>query len=412
MKITKLFLLSAFAFVCISVSAQKNNQAEIGIKKGSFYIKSADDNYKFSIGGRAFMDAAIYNQDNVELNSGSEMRDIRLGFKASFMKQWDAKFNISFAGGKVSLKDIFLKYKMDKHNSIKFGYFLESLGIEASESSKTTRFMHVSTSADIFKPGRNLGVEFLNYSKKHSLSIAAFGSDINNKNTTGDEGFGITSRLTGVHKFNDKSFIHLGMAGTYRIPDEVTENDMTFRAVEYAGRAATHIDKHEFLDAGISNVNNEIKYVGELVAATGPISIQAEYFNAVVDREAKLDKYKASGYYAQVGVYLNGANYKYKNSSARLTRPGVNILELVARYNCTDLNNSELKKTDSYFNEFKDSDMGGKQQDISIGLNWYVNYNLTLKLNYTHVKLDEYAKHTISDDEKFSMIQARIQVAF
>ncbi len=52
------------------------------------------------------MDAASYFDDETDLGSGSEIRDVRFLMKATLWKKWDAKINIGFADGAVSLKDV------------------------------------------------------------------------------------------------------------------------------------------------------------------------------------------------------------------------------------------------------------------------------------------------------------------
>ena len=94
---------------------------------------------------------------------------------------------------------------------------------------------------------------------------------------------------------------------------------------------------------------------------------------------------------------IKGGNYKYKMKSARLANPKPGSIELLARYNKTNLNDSDSNI------------MGGEQKDISLGCTWYVNHNVLMKLNFTNVDLDENA---LNGEENFNMIQTRLQFSF
>ncbi len=134
-----------------------------------------------------------------------------------------------------------------------------------------------------------------------------------------------------------------------------------------------------------------------MIAASGPISIQGEYISAKVNRKSTFEDYSAKGFYTQVGWLVKGGNYKYKMKSARLAKPGPGSVELLARYNQTDLNDSDALI------------MGGKQKDITVGGTWYVNHNVLVKFHFTNVDLDENA---LNGEENFNMIQTRLQFSF
>ena len=393
-----LLLLLCFHLVLGSISAQNASDMKLSVKKGSVSLASADEEFKFSFGGRVYMDAASYFDDKTDLSSGSEMRDVRLLFKATAWKNWNAKINVSFADGKASFKDIFLQYNINKNSFVRAGHFLEPFGIEQTESSKTIKFLHNASTIEAFKPGRNLGISYDVWGKKHYWGIGLFGSDPKN-DTEGDEGFGITSRFAFTPLQNAKGIFHLGLSGIYRTADAAgfnedgNENPKTIR---YRSRAATHIEDRRFIDAKVGNADYQTKIGLEMIAATGPLSFQGEYIDAKVERLTGED-YSANGWYTQIGFLAKGGNYKYKMKSARLSKPGPGSVEILARYNETDLNDSDALI------------MGGKQKDITIGGTWYINHNVLIKLNFTNVDLDNNA---LNGEENFNMIQTRLQFSF
>ncbi|MGZ2368645.1 OprO/OprP family phosphate-selective porin [Ancylomarina sp. YFZ004] len=398
MKRYYLFVVFSF-FLAASLYAQDTNKLKVNVKKGSVAIASEDGNFKFGFGGRVYMDAAGYFDDKTDLGSGSEVRDIRLLMKATLWKKWDAKINIGFADGGVSLKDVFLVYKTNKNSFVRAGHFLEPFGIEQTESSKTTKFMHAASTVEAFRPGRNLGVSYATWGKQYFWEAGLFGSDTNNK-TAGDEGYGLTSRLAFAPVQTDEGLFHIGLSATYRTADAAGFDDNGIenaKSIRYRSRAATHIERRRFIDAKVGSAENQVKLGFEMIAASGPISLQGEYIDASVSRKSGNEDYHSKGWYAQFGWLIKGGDYKYKMKSARLAKPGPGSVELLARYNETDLND-----TDALI-------MGGMQKDISLGCTWYVNHNILMKFNFTNVDLDEYS---LNGEENFNMIQTRLQFSF
>ena len=396
----KHFLLSVFCFLlAISLYAQETNKLKVKVKKGAVSLATEDGNFKFGFGGRVYMDAAGYFDDKTDLGSGSEIRDIRFLMKATLWKKWDAKINIGFADGAISLKDVWLMHKINNNSFVRAGHFLEPFGIEQTESSKTTKFMHTASTVEAFRPGRNLGVSYATWGKQYFWEAGLFGSDTNNK-TAGDEGYGLTSRLAFAPIQTDGGLFHIGMSGIYRTADAAGFDDNGIERAEsirYRSRAATHIERRRFIDAKVTDAENQVKLGFEMIAASGPVSLQSEYIDASVSRKTGNEDYHSKGWYAQFGWLLKGGDYKYKMKSARLAKPGPGSVELLARYNETDLNDTDA------------AIMGGKQKDFSLGCTWYVNHNILMKFNFTNVDLDEYA---LNGEENFNMIQTRLQFSF
>jgi phosphate-selective porin OprO/OprP len=394
------YLLFVLCFLlATTISAQDANKLKVNVKKGSIAIASEDGDFKFGFGGRVYMDAAAYFDDKTDLGSGSEIRDIRMLMKATLWKKWDAKINIGFADGGVSLKDVWLMHKINKNSFVRAGHFLEPFGIEQTESSKTTKFMHAASTVEAFRPGRNLGVSYATWGKQYFWEAGLFGSDTNNK-TAGDEGYGLTSRLAFAPVQTYGGLFHIGLSATYRTADAAGFDDNGIenaKLIRYRSRAVTHIERRRFIDAKVGAAENQVKLGFEMIAASGPISLQGEYIDASVSRKSGNEDYHSKGWYAQFGWLIKGGDYKYKMKSARLAKPGPGSVELLVRYNETDLNDSDA------------TIMGGKQKDFSLGCTWYVNHNILMKFNFTNVDLDEYS---LNGEENFNMIQTRLQFSF
>jgi phosphate-selective porin OprO/OprP len=397
------YIFIAFSFFLVtSLYAQDANKLKVNVNKGSIALASEDANFKYSFGGRVYMDAASYFDDKTDLGTGSELRDIRLLFKATVWEKWNAKINLTFAGGKVAAKDIFAQYNFNKKSHLRIGYFYEPFGLERTESSKTVKFLEISSTNEAFGPGRGLGFQYAVSGKRYYWGAGLFGDNDINNTSEGDEGFAISSRFVYAPLNKDGKVFHIGTSLTHRTAsangyDE--DGSEAAKNIRYRSRAATHIEGRRFVDAKVSNADSQFKYGIEILAASGPLSFQGEAIGAKVKRKDGLEDYSAMGWYGQIGYLLKGGKYKYKMGTARLAKPGPGSIELLARYNQTDLNDTDVMI------------MGGEQKDFSLGFIYYINHNMLVKLNYVNVDVDK--NNAISGmAENFNILQTRFQFAF
>ena len=120
---------------------------------------------------------------------------------------------------------------------------------------------------------------------------------------------------------------------------------------------------------------------------------------------------------------IYGKNYRYNSVDALMNRPKGKSLEVVARFNHTDLNDimaghmfyggkfysSTLHQS---FGVADQSVIGGKADTFTLGVNYYVTDNIVARLNYSYQKLNqEYTKEFMLDKNLHS-IQARVAFEF
>ena len=91
-----------------------------------------------------------------------------------------------------------------------------------------------------------------------------------------------------------------------------------------------------------------------------------------------------SGFYVYGSYFLTGENRRYntKSGSFDMVKPKKNFkwgeslgaIELAARYSALDLADEDIS--------------GGRLQDTTVGVNWYLNPNMRIMLNYVHSEAD------------------------
>lgn len=365
-------------------------------------IKTTDnESVKITPTGRFYLDGASYIDDETDLGNGVYMNDIRVGLKAKY-KQFDIKVDVGFAGGKVSAKDVFAQYNLNKSSYVRAGHFAEPFGIDHMESSSNIKFITANASSFAFSPGRKLGIEYIGWNKYMWVGAGLFGDgDSMNNSIDGDDGFSATGRWVFNPLQKKGEIFHLGLSGSYRKADAAgydADGEANKKSIAFGSRLNTNVEKRKGLNAVINNADYQAKYAIELIGAYGPVFLQAEYFNALVERKNDLPTYKASGAYAQIGLLAIGGDYAYSASWARMAAPKPKSLEFVLRYNYTDLNddNSGIK--------------GGVMSDWSFAANYYLNKYVMFRLNYSYMSLGE--KNPFAAGEDIHSLQARVQVVF
>lgn len=352
--------------------------------------------------GRLAMDVAVYDEDKTTLSNGAAFSDIRLGFDV-FYKKWSATIDMGFANNKLSPKDIFLQYKINNNSHLTAGHIPEPFGLDAMEGASNLRFFTGSASTEAFAPGRKIGIEYTYYNSYLWTSTGFFGDGEGmNGETEGDDGYAVTSRLIFNPLQNKGAIFHIGLAGSFRKADangiDETTNKEKSKSIIYGSPLLTQVKKKDFLNAEITHADYQAKYAIELIAAYGPVALQGEYFYTNVKRKQDFTSYQASGAYAQISYILLGEKQTYASSVARLGRLRPKDLELVIRYNYTDL---DCKHAEIF---------GGKISDWSLALNYQLNKYIAFKLNYSNIKLGKFTP--LAAGERINLFQARALFVF
>lgn len=374
------------------------------ISAQSIDLKMGDEKVKFSPSARIYLDGATFLEDKTDLSNGVNIPDVRLGFKADY-QQWSVKVDMGFGKGKVAAKDVFLQYNLNKTSHLKAGHFYEPFGAERIESSSRTKFMTRNATSNAFAPGRNIGVAYTGWSNMlwYSAGLFADGGALANSKE-GDDGYAATGRFVVSPLRTEGAVFHIGLGGTLRTADANGREEVDgvlrdkVRSISYKAGLNTNIESVNPIAVSISDANYQAKYGVELIGALGPVSLQSEYFHSNVRRNNDKATYQAKGAYGQLGFLLTGQKYSYSSSSAMLARPANKSLELVARFNYTDMDD---KRSGIY---------GGTIRDWSLAANYYLNKFIMFRANYSYMSMGDYNPALAS--EKVHAIQGRIQVAF
>jgi phosphate-selective porin OprO and OprP len=367
-------------------------------------FETADGAYSFKVGGFGQIDAGMFSDDMRDYPDGTNVRRARLNASGTIARDFNYKIENDFAGNASALTDIYLEYTGFKPVSLMVGQFKEPFGLETLTSDLFTTFME-RASPSIFSPDRQIGAQVSTYgtSTLGAWSVAAggFGSGTGVASTD-DEARDITGRVTLAPFAEGTKVLHLGIAGSHRIPLAATDS------MRFSSRPETNLPPSSLVavDTGtIDDVENTQLLGLEAAGVYGPFSLQGEYVRADVNREAMSDA-QFNGYYAEASYFLTGESRNYSAKSGKFDRVKphwpLNIKEgnwgawqVAARVSNLDLNDGAIA--------------GGEMKNLTLGLRWIPHANVAITGNY--IKIDTDASAEVPNDSP-SVWMLRTQVDF
>jgi len=176
-------------------------------------------------------------------------------------------------------------------------------------------------------------------------------------------------------------------------------------ANRFRARPENHLSPR-LLDTGSIASDGYNLYGLEAAYGQGPFSVQAEYMMTDVDVTGASSA-TLSSYYLMGSYFLTGEHRPYKASQGTFSRvkptndfgaDGNGAVEVTARYSMTDLNDGTTV-------------MGGELNNLTGGINWYLNPHTRVMFNYVHSELDK-SGATLSDEGSLDAFLVRFQLDF
>ena len=377
---------------------------------------SEDGRVKLRFGGRIQGDHGWYNGEALkndlgqELEQQGEYRRVRAYVSGSFDDILSFKFQLDFKGYGTAFKDVYIRlHKLPVVGNFEIGHFKEPFSMEELTSSKDITFIERAL-PNAMAPSRNWGMMFYdNIDGRASWALGVFKAWVHDS----DRKFGrwgsssqghataLTGRVTWAPIFEDEGrrVLHVGASGSLRWAEE---------PVKWSSRPEAHFVK-KFTSTGSMDAH-EVRLMGfELAGIYGPFHAEAEYIATSIDGQNGYDDVWLHGVYVQAGYFLTGESRPYdpKSGAFKGVTPLNNFMtgcgpglplgawEVAARYSrlCFDQDGLSSGSRDL--------------QDLTIGLNWYLNPNVRMSWNYVRTWVDG---NGVSDAGDMFLI--RFQIAF
>jgi len=378
-----------------------------------------------------------------DLEDGTYFRRIRFQTNGTFWENYE--YNLTIALENIQYSSIGLdEFWIGATNipvigTARIGHIKNAVGLEGNwtASSKAMTFLEQSSYAEAINlnqydvDGLWLGNNYLD--QRFTWSSTLFRPDFNSTTSAffGDGQWGAHGRLTGLPLYQDdgRHLLHLGLSGGWvtgtNNVDSTTPNsnlrsfDLRARAQlrdddpagsPSGGQVLPNANSVRMIDTGTIIAANDFMLGTEFLYILGPFSVQAEYgwnflddATGFVSSTGALTKlknpqgYVFNGGYLQFAYTLTGENRSYDKrlgrldsfyfgrkapySNAWLVRDedghlnwSLGAWELAVRLGHVDLNDGVgLERI-----------QGGVMDDVTVGLNWYLNNNLSFKFDYSY----------------------------
>jgi phosphate-selective porin OprO/OprP len=377
-----LFKKTALALAAASICAAGTASGDEASTKGGIKVKSDDGQFVGEFGGRLHVDAYAFSDDgDIENESGTDFRRLRLQGKATMYGQYEGFIQIDFGTGRSSgtgssttVKDAYLAYSGLGPGKLYVGQVKVPMGLEELTSSNYITFIERSSAINAVAPTHKRGVAYHGSTGNMTYAGMLYGQGVKNSGAVDNEGFGAGGRLTWTPIKDKTKVLHLGASAA----NEFNVEGFGDVSTRYEANLA---DSQTVLDfpATLTDAEDLTRYGLEGAFVSGPLSLQAEYLNAQADSVTGGDP-EVGGFYVMGSYFLTGETRPYKASAGVFDRVKPNgkggAWEVALRY-------SELEGESDVVS------VGlGEANNTTLGLNWYANPQVRFMLNLMKADID------------------------
>ena len=286
---------------------------------------------------------------------------------SSYLDDEDSEF--------CSIMNMSLYYKIpDNKGVITIGKMKEPWSYEMVGDS--VNLLHHERLLSPFFQSRNIGIRYnMNFAQQNATyAIGVYNNWLDSPESFDDNGYQVSSRLTGLPYISDDamSYLHLGASLRYNVG--------TKGVLRYHGKAESSVTDY-YVDTGDIEADHALEFGFEALWSHNGFSLLGEYMQTNVSSK-KYDDPSFFGYYITTGWMITGESRPYDKrlGYARGISPKSDngAFELIARYGEVDLNDKAIH--------------GGQMRKWMLGMNWYIDPYWKTSVSYGTATLDNFDK--------------------
>ncbi len=350
-----------------------------------------------------------------DVQNGADFRRARLAATGNVARNvgYMMEFDFGFPG-RPSFMDVWLELRdLALLQNVRIGQFRHPVGLGGLTSVKELTFIERGLPF-AFLPFRQIGAMAHGTNNDENVTWAVSGfrfpTDVFGGQIGDSGGYGFATRLTGLLVDNgDEGVLHLG--GAFSVIDPANNavryrSQPEFFVAETGGAAFVPAGVPSavppFVDTGVIATDIASLFAAELATTAGSFHAQSELIYAVVSRRGG-STVSFSGVTAQAAYILTGEHRPYNRKAGVLGRvkpdrpfgtDGYGAWEVASRWSMLDLNDADVR--------------GGRLNDLTFGLNWYLNSFTKFQFNYIHAFLAS----PVNGDSDADIVAMRAQVDF
>jgi phosphate-selective porin OprO/OprP len=402
-------------------------------------IRTADNRFQLAFRGRFQFDSGLFFQDQDlpsyvtvgrDLHNGANFRRAQIGVEGRVYRDFNYEFVFDFgSSGTERAGQIYLMrvaYTGIPFFTINAGAIQPKFTLDDSTSSAEITFLERSSIVNaILDPfggsDSRRGVELI-YQRPdlfrggdNLLISTAFTGERIAAIKTDDEGSQLTGRIAYRFYSDERSNFQIGFDAA-RILNK--PNGM----LSFGDRPETRVDGTQLVGFGFPGLQAAVPakagwlYGIEGAMNYGPLYLGGEYYRYGLDRtDPTLNDPKFSGWYVQASYFLTGEMRPYLPASGAWGSPAVvspfaldsgswGAWEIKARYSNNDFNSMVTDPANRV--------LGGEQNIVTLGANWYLNRNLRWMFDYLIADVDRRDATGQQVGQDFSAFVNRLQFSF
>jgi phosphate-selective porin OprO/OprP len=381
----------------------------LGAGRDGFYVKSANGDHVLKLRGYIHADGRfLHGDESATTNDTFLLRRVRPIVEGTVAKYTDFRIMPDFGDGRTSHQDGYLECRYIPQARVRVGKFKSPFGLERLQSVTDSRFVELALPTNLV-PNRDIGLMvngalgkgWLEYQAGIFNGVADGGSadsDINGAKELAARVFVSPFQGTGVEVLQG-----LGAGGAVTqgdqdgsgyLPSYKTAGQQTF----FRYRSGVEADgDHIRTSPQAYYYYKSFGLLGEWVWSSQEVSS-----GSMSDRIAN------NGWQAAVSYLLTGEKASYKGVDP--VKPfdpckgGWGAWEIAARY-------SQLDVDDDAFPVYADRTASAESARAwAAGVNWYLNRNLKVMLDYEQTSFSGGSPQSDRDDEQAAFV--RFQVSF
>jgi phosphate-selective porin OprO and OprP len=389
-------------------------QAVLAAGKDGFGVQSADKKFQLRLRGYAQFDGRVAGRPDDLATDTFSIRRARLNFEGTLAENIDFRIMPDFAGSQLTLFDAYLNLRWRPQAQFQIGKFKPPVGLERLQSATALTFIERGFPT-LFVPNRDVGMQVHGELMEGAIAyqFGAFNGvrdsgNIENRDVDTDDGKDFAGRLF-VRPFANGSIdvlrgLGLGFAATIGDEDQALPSYgnsaqpafFSYRAAQGAVPAAVAKgDRVRLAPQGYW-------YWGPFSALTEYTRIQQEVERGAADTRVTHDAWQLA-----LGWVVTGENASFRGVTPRseFGSGGWGAIELAARV-------QGIEFDDDVFPLFADPNAAIEEAlGVTVGVNWYINRNVKLSLNYDHINYDG-GRSAGRDRETEDVILTRVQLAY
>ncbi len=290
--------------------------------------------------------------------------------------------------------DVFFRHKIGGFSSVRVGQYKQPNSLEELSATKHNDFVAKSLITSAFAIARRLGVEYGTGGVPWTLTGSAFSRELTN-NGQKSAGYGLRATYAPVMNMSDSvsgqadQVLHLGISAVSYDPSKDT--------VRINVRPEADLANIRLIDTmNLTDVDGARQLGLEAAYIQGPMKINAEYVDASYSRKTQND-YSPNSWYVS-GVYnLTGEKFGYAAGiySVPVADTDAGLWQIAARYSKLNANDGAV--------------LGGQQNNLTVGVNWYWRLNFKFMANY-NITRSSSIRTGIDNDPNIVELRAQIML--